>query len=64
MKYQPVRYNFYTRYLYYDLPSEVLAQLEPLFFVTNRQDLRTKRAAAEQWFHQTLTQLHSIKENE
>jgi hypothetical protein len=63
MKYQPVRYDFYTRYLYYDLPSEVVAQLEPLFFVTNRRDLRVKRAAAEQWFHQTLTQLNSAQEN-
>ena len=63
MKYQPARYNFYTRYLYYDLPSEVVAQLESLFFVTNRKDLQAKRASAEQWFHQTLTQLHALEDN-
>jgi hypothetical protein len=63
----PIELNYEVpspTYLYYDLPSEVVAQLEPLFFVTNRKDLRAKRAAAEQWFHQTLTQLHSINENE
>lgn len=57
IKYQPARYQFHTRYLYYDLPPEVIAKLEPLFFVTSGADLRVKRAAAEQLFYRTLAQL-------
>lgn len=64
IKYQPVRHDFYTRYLYYDLPAEVVAQLESLFFVTNRKDLREKRVVAEKWFYQTLSQLNSTEENQ
>ena len=54
IRYNPIRYNFYTRYVYYELPPEVVGQLEPLFFVADLDDLRAKRETAERWFHETL----------
>ena len=53
----PTRYNFSTRYLYYELPAEVVRRLEKLFFVQNEDDLREKQIQAEKWFYETLTQI-------
>ena len=57
MRYQPDRYNFHTRYLYYDLPPEVVEKLEGLFFVANGAELRTKHKSAQTWFYETLEQI-------
>lgn len=47
----PARYNFHTRYFYYDLPEEVFRRMEPLFFVADADDLRGKHRQAEEWFY-------------
>ncbi len=46
----PARFNFHTRYFYYDLPSDVIERLEPLFFVSGPEDLRQKHQEAIEWF--------------
>jgi hypothetical protein len=51
---EPTRHGFYTRYIYYDLPSEIIQKLERLFFVTDGDDLLLKRQDAEDWFYNTL----------
>jgi hypothetical protein len=53
----PARHDFYTRYVYYDLPAPVVTRLEPLFFVANTEDLKTKRAEAARWFADLLSPL-------
>jgi hypothetical protein len=53
MRYKPSHYNFGTRYLYTELPSEVVAQLEPLFFVSSAAELTAKRDEAERLFYET-----------
>ena len=58
MQYDPTRYNFHTRYAHYNLPKDVVRELEALFFVANADDIRAKRALAEKWFHETLEQIH------
>jgi hypothetical protein len=54
---QPTRHGFYTRYIYYDMPAEVLAKLESLFFIADGDDLWTKRQIAEDWFYDTIDQI-------
>jgi hypothetical protein len=54
MKYNPIHYDFYSRYLYYELPIDVVRKLEPLFFVADRDDLRCKRDDAERLFTETI----------
>jgi hypothetical protein len=57
MRYDPARYNFHTRYARYNLPADVVAKLEALFFVTNSDDIRAKRAQAEAWFYEAVEQI-------
>ncbi len=57
MRHNPIHYNFYTRYLYYELPPAVVRRLEPLFFVAGLDDLRTKREEAERLFREAVAGL-------
>ncbi len=57
IRYCPQRYNFNTRYFYYDLPAEVIREVEPLFFVTDSADIHAKRLRAEKLFDATLAAL-------
>lgn len=50
MRHSPFRYNFNTRLIYSDLPADVIARLEPLFFPADLDDLRAKHAQAEAWW--------------
>ena len=51
---EPTRHGFYTRYIYYDMPAEVLSKLESLFFIADGDDLWEKRQIAEDWFYETI----------
>ena len=57
IKYCPIRYDFHTRYVYYDLPSEIVRKLETLYFIANLDELREKHEDAERWFHETREQI-------
>lgn len=57
IRYSPERYNFHTRYIYYELPEEVLRKLEELYFVGNPQEISAKRQQAESWFYRTIQEL-------
>ena len=50
--YAPVRHDFHTRYVYHELPEDVLGRLDPLFFPRDVDDLAEKRRAAQAWFHE------------
>ena len=54
MRYRPARSNFYTRYVYSELPDEVARRLEPLIFIRDQADLAEKHSQAGQWFHQEM----------
>ncbi|MBN2149636.1 MAG: hypothetical protein JW726_19770 [Anaerolineales bacterium] len=54
MRYAPARYNFHTRYVYYELPPEVVKRLESLYFASSGEQIRQKRQEAEQWFYTLL----------
>jgi hypothetical protein len=57
IRYVPQRYNFYTRYVYYELPADVVRDLEALYFIGDPQEIGSKRQQAEAWFYRTLDQL-------
>jgi hypothetical protein len=52
IRYTPAQYNFHTRYVYYDLPAEVVQRLEQLYFVGSLNELEERQAEANQWFWQ------------
>ncbi len=54
MKYEPNRYNFHTRYVYYEFPKEVVSRLEKFFFVGNGEELWQKHSEAGKWFYEIL----------
>jgi predicted nucleotidyltransferase len=45
--YTPTHYNFSIRYVYQELPHDVIERLEPLYYCTDIEDLRLKRDVAE-----------------
>lgn len=57
MKYQPDRYDFGTRYLAYDLPVDVVQQLERLYLTTALDELLPAYIFARAWFRQTAAEL-------
>jgi len=57
IRYCPDRFDFFSRYVYYDLPRDVVQQIEPLYFVSNISDLVTKREKAERLFNETLAEI-------
>jgi predicted nucleotidyltransferase len=57
IKYDPCRSTFGVRYTHNDLPPEVVAKLEDLYFVRDMDDLLTKHTRAVEWFQQEVDQL-------
>lgn len=53
----PARHNFHTRYVYYDLPADVVRILEPMFFPRDGDDLRVKHEQAMQMFAKALAEI-------
>jgi hypothetical protein len=53
----PEHFDFKVPYLNHDLPAEVFARLEDLFFVVDGEDLRWKFRRAERWLQETLDEI-------
>lgn len=56
MRYAPTRYNFHTRYVYYELPPQIVQRLEGLYFVRSGEEIGQKRQEAEAWFHELMSE--------
>ena len=54
MRYGPLHYDFRMRYVYRELPPDVVRRLEGLTFVTDTKDLATKHREARAWFAQAI----------
>ena len=50
IKHCPIRFFYYTRYVHYDLPPDVVARLETLYFPIDLQTVGEYRQEAEKWF--------------
>jgi hypothetical protein len=57
MQHGPARYNFYTRYATEDLPADVIAEIEPLFFPQPGADFVAKNERARALFAEALKEL-------
>ena len=54
IQYDPTRYNFRSRHIHYDLPREVVARLEPFYYIKDTTDLMEKWVLGVQWIRQLL----------
>jgi hypothetical protein len=57
IKYQPARYNFFTRYIQYEFPPDIVDELHELFFIADEQDLKSKLTKAQRWFERELAEV-------
>lgn len=57
VKYNPFRYNFKTRYVYYDLPEDIVNRLHDFYFIKDGQDLKLKHDAIMKWFNEIINEL-------
>jgi len=54
MKHCPLHCRFFTTYIYYELPADVVERLHPLYFVSDLEALGKCYREAESWFWETL----------
>lgn len=57
MRHGPLHYDFHMRYVYRELPPDVVQRLELLSFVRDPDDLATKDREALSWFHEAIQQV-------
>ena len=57
IKYDPYRYDFRTRYLYYNFPEDTVKKLEELFFISDSKDLKDKHEICINWFNNLYNEL-------
>ncbi len=57
IKYNPYRYSFRTRYVYYDLPQDVVKRLHGLFFIKDGEELAVKHEETIKWVKETVDDL-------
>lgn len=57
MLHSPAHFDFKVPYLNHDLPRETQEKLQPLFFVSDGDDLRRKYQEASRWFRRTLDEI-------
>ncbi len=58
IKYYPYHYNFFTTYVYYELPPAVVTRLEKLYFIADAEMLRKCQAEAEAWFWEVVESIN------
>lgn len=61
IRYAPFRYNFRTRYVYYDLPEDIVNRLHSFYFIKNSDELKIKHEEAKIWFNEMIEELNNIK---
>jgi tetratricopeptide (TPR) repeat protein len=61
IKHNPMHYDFRMRYVHYELPDEVVAELERLYFVKNAEELQAKYLEAAEWFRKAMLEVDRKK---
>ena len=56
IKYSPEHFNFYTRYIHYELPPDAVKKLQTLFFISDPDELRSKEKTAKEWFNSLISE--------
>jgi len=57
MRYGPMHYDFRMRYVYRELPPDVVRRLETLAFVKDLEDLAAKYLEARAWFDKAIEEI-------
>ena len=57
MRHYPAHYSFSVRYVYFELPPEVVQSLEGLSFVRSQEELPEMCRKAIEWFRETVSQV-------
>lgn len=57
MRHGPLHYDFRMRYVYRELPPEVVRRLEGLAFVKDSEDLTAKYRETMAWFHKAVQEV-------
>ncbi len=60
IKYKPYRYNFKTRYVYYDFPEDVVKRLHNFYFIKDGKELREKHEETIKWFNEIMDELKKM----
>ena len=64
MRYGPLHYDFRMRYVYRELPKDVVRKLERLAFVKDAKDLAAKHCEAVAWFDEAIRAIDETKVRE
>jgi uncharacterized protein YlbG (UPF0298 family)/predicted nucleotidyltransferase len=57
IKYTPTRFNFFVRYVHYELPQDIVKRLQDLYYVSSPEDLKKKYKEATNWLEEELSKL-------
>lgn len=57
IKHNPIRYNFNTRYVYYDLPKDIVERLEKFYFLKDAEDIEKKHVEVVEWFDELIREM-------
>lgn len=60
IRYSTYRFDFRTRYVYYDLPKEVVKKLNEFYFIKDGEDLKHKHEETIKWFNEVVEELEGI----
>lgn len=60
IRYCPYRYSFKTRYIYYDLPKDIVNKLHPFYYIKDGVDLGLKHKEVINWFNETINELKGV----
>lgn len=58
MKCSPWHYRFFTTYVYYEMPEEMVERLHPLYYVSDVNALKKCREDAEAWFWEEVKSMN------
>lgn len=57
IRYNPLHFDFKTRYIHYELPPKVVEKLRQLYFVQNESDLQRTYLEANKWFNEVIMEI-------
>ncbi|HEX7318954.1 MAG TPA: hypothetical protein VF399_01185 [bacterium] len=57
MKYNPIHFDFFTAYLYHELPREVVERLRSLYLLDSIDEIKKAQKKAQKWFWETVKEL-------
>ncbi|MEP7145627.1 MAG: hypothetical protein ABI792_01320 [bacterium] len=53
----PAHYNFFSRYVHSELPSEISERLQSFFYISDPDELKAKNIEAQQWFNEIMAEI-------